>query len=1462
MIRKNTISSSILIFFVMISLFISTPKFTYSWSANQAEAAQVQEAPRKSTSQLQAQINPNLIISDELFLYSPEFDTVEEIQAFLDQQPGTLATYTENVDGVEKTAAQIIFEATSQPTEVEYGLNPQVLLVLLELGGKLISDPHPSRRSVDNSMGFEDSIHRGLSAQLIWATLELKLTFSHYQGLQLEPQIATPSNTADAAEGNPASIAVGEFLEQYHGRQNDQGEANSAFPEIYESLFGVLPRQDSVLGTDFTLADFTWPSTGYIGWLFSNSHSGIDVWTKKNDCTNAGNARGNPVYPAYAGRVVLVLPDPRGVKQAVVIYHPEINLYTRYFHMADEYTGESFVNVVVNQEVNTSTRLGFQGNRRWYTNANESICVHLHFTMSINSSSTGAIDPSPYYGIQLNAEAPNSVGWMYYKEYNASNPPPQPTFTSGVALGPNAIRLQWTTSSDPDNFRIYNRTNGLTHTFGGGDRWAYLYDLQCNKDYEFELWAVKSGRESVHTSRTVRSGACPGTAARITNVQFTPQSLRSGERLEVRVTVENIGSTVLRSQSPAPYFEYQEGQSAHSLGYSDQQGRFRVGIGCDGATACNDYPYRWGLGRDLNPGESTTVVGYIRLNSVRNISYFAGLVEELVKWHQQEQSRTAIVVNPASTGCSDLYEPNENWYQSRNIAVGQTVQAPICDTNDRDWFYVTAPGSGRLVLDVWNIPAGRDYDVELYHGPSGYVGGSYAGSNSSERYEFQVIGGQEYDAKVYSYSGYSTTSPYSLRFQYYATSQATTEPQASSEQDAAALRQSRLDIALHDQKSPAAPNGAEYVGLLWPESAETTEYFGQFVGVYVYHEGVTPAPGQGAGIECHLQWGQVETWGGDWINATGALMNYGWDSDVYDGYYAHFAPSAGMYEYTAVCDIDGEWIWSDNPSGNGRLIVYPRYTTLVFSQPDIAGTVSPGTGEYSGNTSFTAVPNSGYEFERWRINKNDTVSYWHINPLTIDIDMDDIILEAIFRPVGTGIYGRVNYQGWAQSDVAISLQFYNGSTFTTIATTTTDWNGNYSFVGLPSLGSGQLYYVQFFNDTDNPDYLYDWRGNHISEYYAGSNVHGGDFDIADIDLGGPNTLDNSFFPVEFSWASRSIYSEEQYAVEIYDGNSVLHWSPLQIQGSNYLMNALPHEIRASQDLDWDVVIVSSQGMGRSWDLNQVHFAEGSGNLTGHILYQGHPDPGVYVGLYFYDGAEWQVVDWTATNNEGVYQFSRLLDLQAGQYYAPFYVNFDNSEKPNRIWYGDCYATPEYDPNAFNSACDIETEDVFLEGPYVQPETFPVRFNWSTRSALYTEAYELRVYDFEAGKMFVGPQVNNAQEYTLTALPTGFTSQDYFWEIWTYSPMGRAVSYLINYVNAPHKVYLPLVVRNFNGTTAQIVAKSDPTELSIQSVALSRDLLPVPRPSRYVVQPSLLRAIDSMPPFHFTPFMDDYSQRNR
>lgn len=76
------------------------------------------------------------LISDSLFLYAPsvlDFD----IQEFLNSQAGPLAGYVEEIDGQSWTAAESI-----QYNAMLYGINPQLLLTLLEAQGQTLTNHH------------------------------------------------------------------------------------------------------------------------------------------------------------------------------------------------------------------------------------------------------------------------------------------------------------------------------------------------------------------------------------------------------------------------------------------------------------------------------------------------------------------------------------------------------------------------------------------------------------------------------------------------------------------------------------------------------------------------------------------------------------------------------------------------------------------------------------------------------------------------------------------------------------------------------------------------------------------------------------------------------------------------------------------------------------------------------------------------------------------------------------------------------------------------------------------------------------------------------------------------------------------------------------------------------------------------------------------------------------------------
>lgn len=120
-----------------------------------------------------------------------------------------------------------------------------------------------------------------------------------------------------------------------------------------------------------------------------------------------------------------------------------------------------------------------------------------------------------------------------------------------------------------------------------------------------------------------------------------------GDLLVFKLTVNNYGSTPIRTAGPFPGAVYQFDQIAASFGAYEESGAWRIGIKCD--TSLSDFPWRWALApKDeltavdderngktyyyLQPGQRAEVWGAIRMTELitaRNPQdCWAGLIHE------------------------------------------------------------------------------------------------------------------------------------------------------------------------------------------------------------------------------------------------------------------------------------------------------------------------------------------------------------------------------------------------------------------------------------------------------------------------------------------------------------------------------------------------------------------------------------------------------------------------------------------------------------------------------------------------------------------------------------------------------------------------------------------------------------------------------------------------------------------
>jgi peptidoglycan LD-endopeptidase LytH len=165
-------------------------------------------------------------------------------------------------------------------------------------------------------------------------------------------------------------------------------------------------------------APFLLPSRGFVGFLYddstapylpTNPHPGFDIF-------GDGEPGEVPVYAAYDGYLTR-LPD---WKSAVIIRiprdprDPSRQIWTYYAHMASESGDRSYISAAFpagtsEKFVKQGTLLGYQG---LYAGNASPIALHVHFSIVLSDENgafrnearfSNTIDPSPYFGMTLNA---------------------------------------------------------------------------------------------------------------------------------------------------------------------------------------------------------------------------------------------------------------------------------------------------------------------------------------------------------------------------------------------------------------------------------------------------------------------------------------------------------------------------------------------------------------------------------------------------------------------------------------------------------------------------------------------------------------------------------------------------------------------------------------------------------------------------------------------------------------------------------------------------------------------------------------------------------------------------------------------------------------------------------------------------------------------------------------------------
>ncbi len=208
-------------------------------------------------------------------------------------------------------------------------------------------------------------------------------------------------------------------------------------------------------------------------------------------------------------------------------------------------------------------------------------------------------------------------------------------------------------------------------------------------------------------------------------------------------------------------------------------------------------------------------------------------------------------------------------------------------------------------------------------------------------------------------------------------------------------------------------------------------------------------------------------------------------------------------------------------------------------------------------------------------------------------DLHCIYIPMVSSIIPVGIYGFVNYEGNPFAGLTLHLRFYDGSAWSTFATTKTDAKGYYKFLNVPNLQAGQVYYVRFYNDAANPQYLNGWSTRGLTSYTAGSTVNIGNFDIDNIELVAPEPGKTDSLPTVFKWLLRPATPDDSYDFNLYDyndGDPFFYTDPPLGYVNSYTLTKLPDGFRKGNYYAWYIGVFSPDGgYGESYFAYEIKF---------------------------------------------------------------------------------------------------------------------------------------------------------------------------------------------------------------------------------------------------------------------------------
>ena len=206
------------------------------------------------------------LIPDSELVYSP--GTIDfDIAAFIDSSSGYLKTYTEKVDGVTLTGAEIV-----QLVAEQFSVNPRLLLALLEYRGEWLSSRTPNADQQAYPLGYRNAGYQGLYLQLGRTANRLNDGYYGWKSRGARTVRLQDYSRARIASGlNAGTVGLQTMLAADRTYDQWLKEARpDGFMRTYQKWFGEpLQYAKSILPTDLKQPELTLPWTRGETWCCS-----------------------------------------------------------------------------------------------------------------------------------------------------------------------------------------------------------------------------------------------------------------------------------------------------------------------------------------------------------------------------------------------------------------------------------------------------------------------------------------------------------------------------------------------------------------------------------------------------------------------------------------------------------------------------------------------------------------------------------------------------------------------------------------------------------------------------------------------------------------------------------------------------------------------------------------------------------------------------------------------------------------------------------------------------------------------------------------------------------------------------------------------------------------------------------------------------------------------------------------